>query len=86
MKTAGDEVAVFQLVEVGTGDERLLARTGDDEHAQGIVGLDLREGGVDLLHRGIVSRVAELGPVDSECRHGACDFEKNVLEHGYPLL
>ena len=52
--------------DVGAGDERLLARAGQDDDANFGVILDGRECLLQLLHGRHVQRVQNLGPVDGD--------------------
>ncbi|MEU5763597.1 hypothetical protein [Nocardia sp. NPDC047648] len=42
------------------------ARTGEHEHARGLVGFELVDGGLDGLRGGQVDRVARFGTVDRQ--------------------
>src|SRR3546814_5588039 len=62
----GEAFAARQRDEVGAGAEALVARAGDDDHADFVIVLRLIQRGADAsMDRG-VDRVARLGPVDRD--------------------
>ena len=77
-RTAGE------LADVGAGDERLLARAGDDDHADAVVGLDLRQRGQQLHPHLFVERVELVGAVDGEDGDAAFAGGKYGLGHESP--
>ena len=58
--------AAGELGDVGAGDERLLARAGDDDDADRVVVLDLGERGEQLVAHLLVQGVQLVGAVDGE--------------------
>ena len=75
-----------QLVDVGAGDERLLAGAGQDHDAHALVLLQLEDRAAQLVERLRVQRVEHLGTVDRDDRDGAVALEEEVVErHGDDL-
>jgi hypothetical protein len=69
-----------QLVDVCAGNERFLARTGQDDRAHVRVMLERQHGTAQLVQRLGVERVEHLGTVDGEHRNGAVPIEKQILK------
>ena len=76
-----------QLADVRAGDERLLARSGQDDHAYDGIVLDVMKRSAQLLHGGHVERVENFGTVDGDVGNRVFLFEQNVGEgHKFALI
>src|SRR3546814_11912357 len=62
----GEAFAARQRNEVSAGAEALVARAGDDDHADFGIVLRLLQRGADASMDRCVDRVARLGPVDRD--------------------
>ena len=69
-----------QLANVRAGNERLLARPGQDNHAHPGIILNLMKRRAQLFHRGHIQRVKHLRPVHGDVGNGVFLFEENVGE------
>ena len=69
-----------KLVDVGAGDEGLVARPGHDEHANLLVRLHLQDRSPQLIERRGVQRVEDLWPVDRDDDNGPITLDQEVLE------
>ena len=84
--TAQGEIATFdtvdlgELLNVGTGGKSFFARTGEDSDANGIVGLDGVDGGLQLAQSGGVERVQNFGTVEGEKSDAVANFELNIFQ------
>ena len=69
-----------QLVDVGTGDERLFARAGDDDCADCVVGLEIERDAPQLVERVAIEGVENLRPVDGDDGDGAVAVQQKVVK------
>ena len=72
--------AVRVVVITGAGDERFLARAGEDDRAHAGVGLQLEDRAPQLVDGLAVQRVEDLGPVDGDRGDGAVALEEEVFK------
>ena len=85
LPVAGDEVAAIGFVEghlrdardVGAGSEGLFA-AGDDDAADGVVGIKDQQRGAQLVHQRIVQRIELLGAVQRDEAGAAAAVAANV--------
>src|ERR1035437_6771417 len=76
---AGHRVLLRQLANIRACNKSLLARAGQDGHADRGVGLNVGERRPQLFHSGHVERVQHLGAVDGDVGDGVFLSEKNVV-------
>ena len=84
MLAAGRRRLDGELVDVGPGDERLVAGAGQDDDANGFVAASRsRMARPQLVERGRVERVENLRPVDRDDGDGAVALDQKVVKgHG----
>src|SRR4029077_21189778 len=76
---AADRRLGRELVDVGAGDEGLLAAAGDDHRAHGIVVARRLKRAVDLRQRLRVQRVEDFRAVNGEAKNAVRDGDFDVL-------
>src|ERR1019366_2427450 len=76
---AGHRVLLRQLANIRARNKSLLARAGQDGHADRGVGLNVGERRPQLFHSGHVERVQHLRTVDGDVGDGVFLFEENVF-------
>ena len=81
-----DRRLLRQLADVGAGDESLLARSGEDDHAHLGVVFGGGEGLAQLVHGGHAQGVEHLGPVDGDIGDVVFRFEMEILEVGHKVV
>ena len=69
-----------QLVDVGAGNERLVASSGDHDDADRLVAPEIDERGLELVQRPGAEGVHDRGTVDHEARGRAVVLDLNRLE------
>src|ERR1051326_2842951 len=73
-------IVLRELVDVGAGDERLLARTGENDDTNLLILFQFAKHLPQLLHGGHVEGVQHLGPVNSNVGDGVLLFQVHINE------
>ena len=69
-----------QLVDVGAGHERLLARAGDDHHADGVIGFEHLERLAQFVERPQAQGVEDARTIDRHPRDGIVALDEESLQ------
>ncbi|MNL61029.1 hypothetical protein D3C87_1848980 [compost metagenome] len=76
----GKALAAVQVGDVAPGHESLVARSRDDDRADGLIALQIRQRGLERQQGWGIQGVERLGTIDGQQAHGAVALAQDGVE------